>query len=86
MPTLSPAHTIVARAQEAVDRWSSSSNQPNFALAMETACWLHWTLDDEHALEREAFQQVAHAICRGEGNVLTRPMPLLHIAQVILDR
>jgi hypothetical protein len=53
---------------------------------METACWLHWTSDGEHALEREAFQQVAHAISRGEGDVLTRPMPLLRIAQAILDR
>jgi hypothetical protein len=86
MPPLSPAHTIVARAQEAVNRWSITTNQPNFALAMETACWLHWTSDGEHALEREAFQQVAHAISRGEGDVLTRPMPLLHIAQDILDR
>jgi hypothetical protein len=86
MPTLSPAHTIVARAQAAVDLWSTSANQPNFALAMEVACWLHWTWDGEHALEREAFQQVAQAISRGEGDVLTRPMPLLRIAQAILDR
>ena len=86
MPPLTPAHTIVARAQQAVDRWSTSANQPNFALAMETACWLHWTSDGEHALECEAFEQVAHAIFRGEGDVLTRPIPLLRIAQAILDR
>jgi hypothetical protein len=86
MPSLSPAHTIVARAQYAFEHWSSNSNQPNFALAMETACWLHWSADGEHALEREAFQEVAHAIHRGEGNVLTQPGPLLRIAQAILDR
>jgi hypothetical protein len=86
MPTLSPAHTIVARAQYAFDHWASSSNQLDFALAMETACWLHWSADSEQALEREAFQEVAHAIHRGEGNVLTQPGPLLRIAQSILDR
>ena len=86
MPPHSPAHIIVARAQKAVDRWSTGDNQPNFALAIETACWLYWTSDGEHAREREAFQQVAHAIFRGEGDVPTRPMPLLRIARDILDQ
>ena len=86
MPRISPAHTILVRAQESVNRWSASDTQPNFALAMEAASWVYWSPSRENAGEREAFRQVAEAIHGGEGDVLTYPAELLRIAHAVLDQ
>jgi hypothetical protein len=85
MPFISSAHTILVHAQQAVDRWSTGPMQPNFALAMETATWLYWSPSHENERERDAFCQVAAAIHRGEGHLLTSPVPLLRIAHAVLD-
>ena len=79
------AHTILARAQESVDRWHTHPTQRDFALAMEAETWMYWTPSSGNTLEREAFRQVAAAIHRGEGSVLNSPDRLLRIAHAVLD-
>ena len=85
MPGISPAHTILARAQHSVDRWTADQTQPDFARAMDAAVWIYWSPDPANATERDAFLQVAQAIQRGEGQVTTNPAPLLRIAHAVLD-
>src|SRR5687768_14404020 len=84
MSGISPASTILARAQEAVDRWTPAT-QPDFARAMEVAVWMYWSPTPANAAEREAFLQVAAAIHRGDGDVVTYPALLLRIARAALD-
>jgi hypothetical protein len=79
------AHTILARAQESVDRWHTHPTQRDFALAMEAETWMYWTPSSANATERDAFRQVADAIHRGEGTVLSTPDRLLRIAHAVLD-
>ena len=85
MSGISPAHTILARAQHSVDRWKSDHTQPDFARAMEAAVWIYWSPNLANATEWDAFLQVTHAIHRGEGQVTTNPAPLLRIAHAVLD-
>ena len=84
MPGISLARSILARAKDAVDRWTPAT-QPDFARAMEAAVWRYWSPTPANAAERAAFLQVAHAIHRGDGHVVTYPAPLLCIAHAALD-
>ena len=81
---ISPDLTILARAQQTVDRWRRDTHTPSFDSAIARAASLFW--DDVPATlpSREAFRLVAEAIRRGEGHAFRDREPLLQITRRLL--
>ena len=82
---ISPDLTILARAQQTVDRWRRDKGTFPFDLAVSRAASLFW--DDLPATlpSREAFRLVAEAIRRGEGHAFKDREPLLQITHRLLE-
>ena len=82
---ISPDLTILARAQQTVDRWRRDTHAPSFDVSMSRAAALFW--DDVPATlpSREAFRLVAEAIRRGEGHAFRDREPLLQITRRLLE-
>ena len=82
---ISPDLTILARAQQTVDRWRRDSHAPSFEIAVSRTAALFW--DDLPATlpSREAFRLVAEAIRRGEGHAFKDREPLLQITHRLLE-
>ncbi len=82
---ISPDLTILARAQQTVDRWRRDTHRSPFDLAISRSASLFW--DDLPATlpSREAFRLVAEAIRRGEGHAFKDREPLLQITHRLLE-
>ena len=76
--------TILARAQQTVDRWTKGPRQVPFETELVRSTHLFW--DDQPASRnaREAFRLVAWAIRRGEGHAFRNREPLLRLTERLL--
>jgi hypothetical protein len=76
--------TIIARAQQTVDRWRLARNPEAFEIAIARASDQLWEYQPDMTAAREAFCQVAYAIRNGEGHAFRHREPLVRIAQRVL--
>jgi hypothetical protein len=76
--------TILARAQQTVDRWRRSRQQVPIETEVTRSAQVFW--DDQPASrnDREVFRLVALAIHRGEGHAFRNREPLLRITRGLL--
>jgi hypothetical protein len=81
---ISPDLTILARAQQTVDRWRRDRRQLPFETVVSRASSLFWEDMPATLPSREAFRQVADAILRGEGHAFRNREPLLEITHRLL--
>lgn len=82
---ISPDLTILARAQQTVDRWRRDRCGPPFQIAITRAASQFWDDLPATATSREAFRLVAEAIRRGEGHAFKDREPLLQITRRLLE-
>lgn len=82
---ISPDMTIIARAQQTVDRWLRDAHPGAFEVEVGRATNLFWDERPANAANREAFQEVADAIRRGHGHAFRNREPLLHITRQLLS-
>jgi hypothetical protein len=77
--------TILARAQQTVDRWRRGRHQIPFETELSRSALVFW--DDQPASRnvQEAFRLVALAIQRGEGHAFRNREPLLRITRRLLN-
>lgn len=76
---VSPELTILARAQQTVDRWRHGNGHVSFDDAIAAAAEQYWGSRFDSKSMREAFTFVAEAIRRGEGHGFKNREPLIEI-------
>jgi hypothetical protein len=77
--------TILARAQQTVDRWRRGRHQIPFETELTRSARLFWDDQPASVHAREAFRMVALAIFRGEGHAFRDREPLLRITRRLLN-
>ena len=80
-PDISPERTILARAQQTVDRWRQARETGSFNTELARSASLFWDEQPASQISREAFCKVADAIRRGEGHAFRNCEPLLRIVR-----
>jgi hypothetical protein len=76
--------TILARAQQTVDRWRQSRHQVPIETELARSAHVFWDDRPESRNNREVFRLVALAIHRGEGHAFRDREPLLRITNRLL--
>ena len=76
---VSPELTIIARAQQTVDRWRRADGRQSFDEAIAIAAKDFWGDQFDSRSIREAFGIVAEAIRRGDGHGFQNREPLIAI-------
>lgn len=78
---ISTERTILARAQQTVDRWRRSRNAGPFAEEVARSASHFWDDQPDSRNAREAFCKVAEAIRRSEGHAFRDREPLIQIVR-----